>query len=78
MTKYICPICKEVIYEEELYCKIHSATWYEPACYERRTCCYGTDYEEAWQCEECGEWFTREELDDDFLCEYCREEIKEE
>lgn len=38
----------------------------------------GTDeFDEAHVCEGCGEWFTADELEDDF-CEKCREEMDKE
>ena len=35
--------------------------------------CQG-DYEEAEKCESCGQYFTLDELDENHLCEDCREE----
>lgn len=36
------------------------------------------DYEKAVMCENCGEWFLEDELDENYLCEDCREDIDEE
>lgn len=34
------------------------------------------DYEEVFECEECGEWFFEDELEDG-LCEKCRENMED-
>lgn len=39
-----------------------------PAC--------GGDYEEAYECESCGNYFTLCDLDEDQICENCREKME--
>ena len=38
--------------------------------------CYGA-YDEAYECENCGKYFTKDELDENHLCEDCREDDEE-
>ena len=40
--------------------------------------CNSNDIEEAPKCDKCGEYFSPDDLDEDGLCEDCREENKEE
>ena len=48
--------------------------WGSPAYETMSGCprCQG-DYEEAYECENCGKYFTLDELDENYLCEDCRE-----
>lgn len=70
---YRCIECGRIFEEGE------EAVWYEDRgeywgipCRERVTGCPSCrgDYEEVFQCEECGEWFFEDELEDG-LCEDC-------
>ena len=63
--------------EEGVYYDDRGEFWGVP-CRERIMCCpvcYG-DYDEAVECERCGEWFYEEELTDG-LCKNCREETED-
>ena len=76
-----CLECGKVFHESEI------AHWQESRgefggfpCSEEMSgcpCCKG-DYEEAYMCERCGDYFTLDELDENHLCEVCREDTDEE
>lgn len=74
---YICENCGEVLedYEVGVYQEAHP--YGDGYAYEEWSCCPlcgGTDIVEAYECEECGEYFAH--LTDD-LCEDCKKEREE-
>lgn len=82
MAYYYCENCKELFPDYDVECKteedVHwwlddkpSQTFYFYYC----PYCHSEDIAEAPTCEECGDWFLPDELDDDGLCANCREEL---
>ena len=65
---------KEVAVRKKACGKFDGVTSYKRVC----VCpfCEG-DYEEAEKCDECGEWFATFELNENHLCEECREDADE-
>jgi hypothetical protein len=57
--------CGEVFNEYTANCEVHD----EPAC----PCCFSTNFDDAWQCKDCGSWFTEEE-GESYLCNDCLED----
>jgi DNA-directed RNA polymerase subunit RPC12/RpoP len=77
----ICLECGKTFEDDEIECwqESRGEFWGEPA-YENMSGCphCGGAYEEAYECENCGEYFTLDELDENHLCEDCREDEEEE
>lgn len=76
-----CLECGKVFEDDEIahWQEIRGEFWGEPAYEDVSGCpyCQG-DYEEAIKCESCGQYFTLDELDENHLCENCREDTDEE
>ena len=76
-----CVDCGHVFRDSELaYWSEGRGEYWGASCSEMMSgCpkCHG-DYEEAKICESCGQYFTLEELDENHLCEGCREDTDEE
>ena len=82
---YYCERCKELFDEEEahyedcgFWCEFWGHDVYNEAYEMQCPHCRGTDFEEAPMCDVCREYFTPDELDENDLCECCREERGEE
>lgn len=77
----ICLECGKVFEDDEIahWEESRGEFWGEPA-YENMSGCphCGGAYEEAYECENCGKYFTLDELDENHLCEDCREDTDEE
>lgn len=76
-----CKDCGEIFDEEEAYyedCGFDTEVWghneYQKAWEMKCPYCYSTNYGEVSYCDECDEPFPPDELDDDNLCECCRED----
>lgn len=70
---YKCRHCGEVFNEEDVNVSVTFHPWrYREAeeSFEECPNCGSGDFEEAEQCEECGEWFLPDELYGD-RCEFC-------
>ena len=81
MSKLKCLECGNVFDDDEIsyWSESRGEFWGEPCSEEMSGCPYcGGDYEDAYECEECGEYFTLDELDENHLCEDCREDDEEE
>lgn len=72
-----CLECGKVFEDDEIahWRESRGEFWGSPAYETMSGCphCEGA-YEEAHECEGCGEHFTLDELDENHLCEYCRED----
>ena len=72
-----CLECGKVFEDDEIahWQESRGEFWGSPAYETMSGCphCQG-DYEEAYECEECGQYFTLDELDENCLCEDCRED----
>ena len=66
-----CGECGAVFLEPKIWEESRGEYWGTP-CYETVCGCpeCGDHFEEAFECEECGEWFFKDELDDG-ICEEC-------
>lgn len=73
----ICLECGKVFEDDEIayWQESRGEFWGFPAYESMSGCpdCHG-GYEEAYQCENCGKYFTKDELDENCLCEDCRED----
>lgn len=82
MSKLKCLECGNVFDDDEIsyWSESRGEFWGEPCSEEMSGCphCGSGDYEDAYECEECGEYFTLDELDENHLCEDCREDTDEE
>ena len=76
----ICLECGEVFDDDEIayWEERRGEFWGFPAYETMSGCphCKG-DYVEAYECENCGKYFTLDELDENHLCEDCREDEEE-
>lgn len=81
MLKLKCLECGKVFEDDEIahWQESRGEFWGFPAYETMSGCpdCQG-DYEEAEKCESCGKYFTKDELDENCLCEDCREDDEEE
>ena len=76
-----CLECGEVFEDDEVeQWKESRGEFWGVVAYETVSGCpaCGGDYEEAYECESCGNYFTLDELDENYLCEVCREDEEEE
>ena len=71
---YRCIECGQVFDEPDTWKEDRGEFWGVSCSETMSGCpeCQG-DYEEVFECEECGEWFFEDELEDG-LCEKCAEE----
>lgn len=76
----ICLECGKTFEEDEIkhWKEDRGEFWGFPSYENMSGCphCQG-DYEEAYECENCGKYFTLDELDENYLCEDCREDEEE-
>ena len=76
----ICLECEKVFEDEEIayWQESRGEFWGEPAYESMSGCphCRG-DYDEAIKCDACGQYFTLNELDENHLCEECREDTEQ-
>ena len=73
---YKCVDCGAVFDEPDTWEESRGEYWGFPCTETVCGCpeCRG-DYEEAFECEECGEWFFKDELEDE-LCKECQNKHK--
>lgn len=74
---YKCVECETVFADPETWEEDRGEFWGVSCCETVSGCpeCRG-DYEEVFECRECGEWFFEDELTDG-LCEECRENMED-
>ena len=77
---YYCENCDELFDEEDAHyedCGFYTEVWghqeYQEFWELQCPYCRSTELEEATTCSCCGEYFKPNELDDDCLCEDCRQ-----
>lgn len=77
---YYCKDCDEFFDEDDAYLEdvgFWSNFWghdvYKEEYDMKCPYCHRDNFEEAQTCDKCGEYFRPDELDDDCLCEDCRE-----